>query len=103
MDKRYTNQPPPPPHPPYPLPHRHAHLATNDPAQLYIHTLFKSMSIFLQFSYQETPLKYFAMFRKEDGTCICTEFIDWSTYPAGPVSLRRAVIRPGTNKARWAT
>ena len=37
------------------------------------------------------------MFRKEDGTCICTGNIDWSTYPAGPVTVRRAAIpsKPG--------
>ena len=33
------------------------------------------------------------MFRKEDDICICTEYTDWTTFPAGPVSLRRAAIR----------
>ena len=52
------------------------------------------MFIFSQFSDQR--LKYFAMYRKEDSTCICTEYTDWTTYPPGLVSLRRAAIRPGT-------
>ena len=58
--------------------------------------LSKILLFFLQFSYEETLWKYFAMFRKEDGTCICTELIDWTTYPAGPVTVRRAAIRSKT-------
>ena len=61
--------------------------------------LSKILFLFFQFSYQESILKYFAMFRKEDETCICTELIDWTTYPAGPVTVRRAAIRPGTDHA----
>ena len=41
---------------------------------------------------------YSQKFRKEDGICNCSGITDWTTFPVGPVSLRRPAIRPSPGR-----
>ena len=59
---------------------------------------YSCKKLILQHGYPGTPgeEQYFAMFRQEDDTCICTRITEWTALPAGPVSVRMFGIRPGT-------